>query len=127
MKRPLLVTLLTALALLAACQDAQSPVDEGMLAKISSGALIVDVRTPEEFAQGHFPGAINIPHEQIVEGLRSRQIEASEPVILYCRSGNRSGKAERALHAEGYVSARNAGSLDNLLAATQHTAVTPGS
>ena len=126
MKHSLLLTLLTALALLAACQDAQPPVDEGMLAKISSGALIVDVRTPEEFAQGHFPGAINIPHEQIVEGLRSRQIEASEPVILYCRSGNRSGKAERALHAEGYVSARNAGSLDNLLAATQQTAVTPG-
>ena len=127
MKRPFLLTLLTALALLAACQDAQPPVDEGMLAKISSGALIVDVRTPEEFAQGHFPGAINIPHEQIVEGLRSRQIEASEPVILYCRSGNRSGKAERALHAEGYVSARNAGSLENLRAATERTAVTPGS
>ena len=127
MKRPFLLTLLTALALLAACQDAQPLVDEAMLAKINSGALIVDVRTPEEFSQGHFPDAINIPHEQIVEGLRSRQVETSEPVILYCRSGNRSGKALRALQADGYVSARNAGSLDNLLAATQHTAVTPGS
>ena len=69
-----------------------------IIAAIESQALIVDVRTPEEFADGHYPGAINIPHDTILGGLEQLGVTEETPVILYCRSGNRSGQAEQALH-----------------------------
>jgi phage shock protein E len=67
----------------------------------ASGAKVVDVRTPEEFASGHVPGAINIPYDQ----LPRRAAEIGPPstrVILYCRSGRRSGIAFEALQKAGY-------------------------
>ena len=57
--------------------------------------LLIDVRTPEEFASGHIPTAVNIPYDVIAENLPA---EAGDvPIILYCRSGNRSGKAYKTL------------------------------
>ena len=112
------LVLVAAVLLSVGCGDTEPPLRDHIVAAIAAGALIVDVRTPEEFAEGHFPGAINIPHEQIVDGLRARDIDVTEDVILYCRSGNRSGQAERALRAQGYVAVSNAGSLSGLLAAT---------
>ena len=96
-----------------------------VLSAITHQALIVDVRTPEEFADGHYPGAINIPHETILEGLNQLGVTADTAVILYCRSGNRSGQAERALHEKGFIEARNAGGLEALLSATGEQAVVP--
>src|SRR5512136_1446190 len=58
----------------------------------AAGARVVDVRTPEEYASGHVPGAINIPYDQ----LPRRAAEIGPPttkVVLYCRSGRRSGVA----------------------------------
>lgn len=94
-----------------------------ILAAIAHQALIVDVRTPEEFADGHYPGAINIPHETILNGLDQLGVTAEKPVILYCRSGNRSGQAEQALQNKGFAHARNAGGLKALLSATGEQAV----
>lgn len=53
--------------------------------------FILDVRTPAEFAQKHLPGAVNIP----VEELKGRidEVPADRPVVVYCRSGMRAGKA----------------------------------
>ena len=56
---------------------------------VGKPTLVVDVRTAEEFAGGHFPGAINIPHEEIVQGIRARNVNKDQTVLLYCRSGNR--------------------------------------
>jgi phage shock protein E len=73
----------------------------------SAGARVVDVRTPQEFAEGHVPGALNIPHEQI----RGRVAELGppgSPVVLYCRSGRRSGIAAQALHELGYANVYDA-------------------
>ena len=67
-----------------------------------AGAKVVDVRTPEEFAGGHVPGAINIPYDQ----LPARAAEIGPPsttVVLYCRSGRRSGIASEALQKAGYT------------------------
>ena len=98
-----------------------------ILAAIESQALIVDVRTPEEFADGHYPGAINIPHDTILEGIEQLGVTEETPVILYCRSGNRSGQAEQALQKKGFIEARNAGGLEALLSATAQQASHPAS
>ena len=98
-----------------------------VLSAITHEALIVDVRTPEEFADGHYPGAINIPHETILEGLNQLGVTADTSVILYCRSGNRSGQAEQVLQEKGFTEARNAGGLETLLSATGEQAVIPAS
>ena len=98
-----------------------------VLSAITHQALIVDVRTPEEFADGHYPGAINIPHETILDGLNQLGVSQETPVILYCRSGNRSGQAELALKSNGFSQAKNAGGLEALLSATEMEASVPSS
>ena len=98
-----------------------------VLLAIEHEALIVDVRTPEEFADSHYPGAINIPHESILDGLNQLGVKGDASVILYCRSGNRSGQAEQALHEKGFTEAMNAGGLEALLSATGRQAVIPTS
>ena len=98
-----------------------------VLSAITHQALIVAVRTSEEFADGHYPGAINIPHETIMEGLNQLGVTADTSVILYCRSGNRSGQAEQVLREKGFTEARNAGGLEALLSATGKQAVRPTS
>lgn len=67
----------------------------------AAGAKVVDVRTAEEFASGHVPGAINIPYDEI--GKRASEIgPPSTQVVLYCRTGRRSGIAVEALQKAGY-------------------------
>ena len=88
---------------------------------------VIDIRTPEEFADGHYPGAINIPHETILDGLNQLGVTADIAVILYCRSGNRSGQAEQVLQQKGFTKARNAGGLKALLSDTGEQAVIPTS
>ena len=98
-----------------------------VLSAITHQTLIVDVRTPEEFADGHYPGAINIPHDTILEGIEQLGVTEKTPVMLYCRSGNRSGQAEQALQKKGFTEARNAGGLEALLSATAQQASRPSS
>lgn len=74
---------------------------------------IVDVRTPEEFTEGHFPNAINIPLDQVVQRINEFK-EMKKPIIAYCRSGNRSGIAISILKQNGIVDAVNGGGLDDL-------------
>jgi phage shock protein E len=113
-----LITLWLLATWLVACGNAapQAQVDENLLAVLAEQPLVVDVRTPEEFATGHYPGAINIPHDKIVDGIRALSVANSDPIVLYCRTGNRSGQAERALTAVGFSAAVNAGGLEPLLA-----------
>ena len=114
-----------------ACNSATSETGDTItpevLLAIEHEALLVDVRTPEEFADGHYPGAINIPHETILDGLNQLGVTADIAVILYCRSGNRSGQAEQVLQQKGFTEARNAGGLKALLSATGEQAVIPTS
>lgn len=72
-----------------------------------AGAVLIDVRTPGEFASGHAKGSINIPLGEIAR--RVDDIKAmNKPAILCCRSGNRSGSATSILKAQG-VEAYNGG------------------
>jgi phage shock protein E len=82
-------------------------------AKIKDGAKIVDVRTPAEFADGHHPGAINIPLAEIPNRLAEFGAK-DKPIVVYCRSGNRSGQALRLLQEAGYTNVTNAGGLKDM-------------
>ena len=77
---------------------------------LKKGALLVDVRTVEEFNTGHLTNAVNIPLDQIKEALPRRVPDKSQVLLLHCRSGRRSGIAEQQLRALGYTNALNIGS-----------------
>ena len=67
------------------------------------GIRVVDVRTPGEYAASHVPGAVNIPYDQIAA--RAAELGApGDPVLLYCRSGRRSGLAAAELRRVGFES-----------------------
>lgn len=82
---------------------------------IDNNALLIDVRTDKEFTEHHLPDAQHIPYKQIVAALISREIKKDTQIVLYCRSGNRAGKALKALHKAGFTKVHNAGGLNALL------------
>jgi rhodanese-related sulfurtransferase len=65
--------------------------------------LILDVRSPREYAAGHIPGAVNIPHTQLAYRLGDLEIDKSDEVVVYCQGGQRSALAEQALADAGYT------------------------
>jgi phage shock protein E len=79
---------------------------------LKKGALVVDVRTGEEFNTGHLTNAVNIPLDQIKEALPRRVPDKSKLLLLHCRSGRRSGIAEQELRALGYTNAFNIGTYE---------------
>ena len=79
-----------------------------------SAPLVIDVRTPEEYASGHIPGAVNIPFDQVAR--RIVELDAPHGVALYCMVGPRARKGESALMAAGYETVFH---LDGGLAAWQ--------
>ena len=77
---------------------------------VAAGARLVDVRSPEEYARGHLPGAVNIP----VQELDRRMAEVGPrdgEVILYCRSGSRSARATEMLRRQGFGKVHNLGPM----------------
>lgn len=73
-------------------------------------AVLLDVRTKEEYAQGHIKGSINIPLQEIEKAQQT--VENKElPLFVYCRSGSRSAQAVKALKMMGYENARNIGGI----------------
>ena len=64
--------------------------------------ILLDVRTPEEFSEGHIPGAINIPNENIGKSDITELPDKGQRIYVYCRSGNRSKQASAKLVNLGY-------------------------
>ncbi len=77
--------------------------------KIDAGAVIIDVRTPEEFRGGAYPGARNVPLDAL--GGQVSRLPKDKPVIVYCASGMRSATAARRLKQAGFPDVVNAGAL----------------
>lgn len=105
---PVLGTLLTGLAIAgepAAPAPKAAPMTQEQFlehqAKHPEQLFVLDVRTPEEYAEGHVPGAVNVPHDQI--GARLAEVPKDKDVVLYCRSGRRAGIAADVLAANGYT------------------------
>jgi len=71
--------------------------------------LLIDVRTPQEFASGHIAEAINIPVETIAT--RLNEIPHDKPVVVYCHSGNRSAQAASILSGAGYTNIYDMGGI----------------
>lgn len=81
---------------------------------ILNKATVVDVRSPEEFNGEHFDGAINIPLNEIQP--RMDEFKAmKQPIVVYCRSGNRSGLAMGILKQQGITDVYNGGGLADML------------
>lgn len=79
---------------------------------LAQGAVVVDVRSPAEFASGARPGALNIPLQQL--GSRWKELDPARPVVLCCASGTRSGMAAMMLKRHGFR-VLNAGPWTNTL------------
>ena len=88
------------------------------MTEAAKNATIVDVRTPDEFAGQHIPGAINIPLDEVAQRINELK-ELPKPIIAYCRSGNRSGMAVAILKQNGIAEAVNGGGIDEMLQATK--------
>jgi phage shock protein E len=65
--------------------------------------LVLDVRSEEEFAGGHIPGAINIPHDQLEERLAELTIEPTDEVVVHCQRGGRAETCQTILLDAGYT------------------------
>ena len=121
---PVLVVMLLAMSLLlGACGGMTATSVEATLigpqdykAQFDPGTdhALIDVRTPQEYAGGHIPGSVNIP----VESLASRldEVPHDKPVVVYCRSGNRSATAADILVENGYKSVFDLGGIQDWIA-----------
>lgn len=118
MKRTTLIIallLFSALALHAQNTAAIVKPSSEVLKNIKSGtAYLVDVRTPEEFNGGHLQFAKNIDFNGPEFRAQLAKLDKKKPVYLYCRSGNRSGKATDTLKVLGFTTFYNIGGFENL-------------
>ena len=120
MKRNKVILLLLALLLLTGCaQEVENKVNyENITAQEAKelmdreeGYIILDVRTEEEYAQGHIPGAILIPDYEIETKAEAILTDKNQMILVYCRSGRRSKNAAQALLELGYTDIREFGGI----------------
>ena len=120
MKR--LTSLLLAVIMLTACGQAKENDREAVYVNITAeeakrimdteeGYIILDVRTQEEYDQGHIPGAIVISHEEIAEKAEEVLTDKEQLILVYCRSGRRSKLAAEALVELGYTNIKEFGGI----------------
>ena len=116
------ITLLLSVLFLAGCalpagQEVsyrQINMDEAItMMEEESSYIILDVRTPEEFADKHIPGAINIPNETISTEEIPELPDKDQLILVYCRSGNRSKQASEKLAALGYTNIVDFGGIND--------------
>ena len=84
------------------------------LNKVNHGAMLVDVRTTAEFADGALPGALNVPHDQIGARLNEFPADKNRVIVVYCKSGRRSEMGRVTLVKNGYRHVVNAGAYTDL-------------
>ena len=113
--RPIAVTLLFSLvALVAACGGSSTDADQGVRAvpvdeavdvfeNQPDGLVVLDVRTPDEFAEGHLDGAVLIDFYEPDFADRIADLDRDAPYLLYCRSGNRSGSTAEIMKELGFT------------------------
>ena len=116
------ITLLLSVLFLAGCalpaeqkvSYRQINMDEAItMMEEESSYIILDVRTPEEFADKHIPGAINIPNETISTEEIPELPDKDQLILVYCRSGNRSKQASEKLAALGYTNIVEFGGIND--------------
>ena len=107
-----LLPFILSLMLLSSCGNAgssssgyrQISMDKAVkMMKDEKNYIILDVRRPDEFAEGHIPGAINVPNEEIGSAEIAELPNKSQLILVYCRSGRRSKEAAGKLAKLGYT------------------------
>ena len=117
-----LIFLLLAMMMLPACGQAKENDQGAVYVNITAeeakqimdteeGYIILDVRTQEEYDQGHIPGAIVISHEEITEKAEDVLTDKDQLILVYCRSGRRSKIAAEALVELGYTNIKEFGGI----------------
>ncbi|CAN5893834.1 hypothetical protein BH11MYX3_BH11MYX3_12060 [soil metagenome] len=85
---------------------------------IAGGATVIDVRTPEEFTDGHLPQATNIPVDTVATRIADVDKlvggDRAHAIVVYCAAGSRAAKAKVALEAAGFTHVVNGGGFDDL-------------
>ena len=116
------IFLLMAVMMLTACGQEKEKEQEAVYMNITAeeakkimdseeGYIILDVRTREEYDQGHIPGAIVISHEEITEKAEGVLTDKEQLILVYCRSGRRSKIAAEALVELGYTNIKEFGGI----------------
>jgi len=77
----------------------------------TSNPILIDVRTDAEWNDGYIETAIHIPLDKILQKIEFATESKDQAIYLYCRSGKRSAKAEKALQSIGYINAKNIGGM----------------
>jgi phage shock protein E len=77
---------------------------------VAAGARLLDVRSPEEYARGHLPGALNVPVQELDRRL-AEVGPADRDLVVYCRSGHRSTRATEILRQHGFSKVHNLGPM----------------
>ncbi len=111
--RPLIIIILVVvivIALLLLKRAGQTP-DAEAQEQLKQGALVIDVRSPDEFASDHLRTAINIPLDEIETALPIQVKDKNQVLLLHCQSGVRSAIAAHKIQGMGYTHASNLGSL----------------
>lgn len=84
--------------------------EQGVELAKAPGAVLLDVRTEEEYAQGHLPGSVNCPLHEL-DGVKKLVKDKQSPLYVYCLSGARSGQSCRKLQQMGYENVNNIGGI----------------
>ena len=112
----LILQIAAAVMLLSGCSSAsytQITQDEAMkMMQEQTDCLIVDVRRPDEFAEGHIAGAVNVPNETIEDEAPDALPDKGQTLLVYCRSGNRSKEASQKLANMGYTNVFEFGGIN---------------
>ena len=103
--------------LVGACSGGESNGSEDAVV-VQSDAIIIDVRTPEEFAAGHLEGAVLIDIKDASFDSKIAALDPDAAYIVYCRSGNRSAQAVERMRGAGIDDITDLGSLENASAKT---------
>ena len=106
-----LILMILSTALFTSCSSSENTVsfrqismDEAVkIMKDGKDYIILDVRRPDEFAEGHIPGAINVPNEELGTAEIAKLPDKSQLILVYCRSGRRSKEASEKLVKLGYT------------------------
>ena len=83
---------------------------DAVRALLRKGAMVIDVRTEEEYRAGHLDGTVNIPLSDLSRRIAAESPDKDQPLLLHCASGARSGAARRMLAGMGYRQVLNLGS-----------------
>lgn len=88
--------------------------DDNIKKALKANAIILDVRTPAEFAEKNFPASLNIPVDELEKRINELG-DKNKLILVYCRSGRRSAIAKKTLNDKGYINVVDAGGLDDLI------------